>query len=239
MEIFGKKRFHHLSIILLSRWWPNSATNKFMKLPLSLTSTIALIIAALVLGPVLSIAEDDDDSGRPSMSGGKGKKGGGGGKGKGKGKRSADENPEPVNPTPSAAADPSDGFVTTITEVNNGEITFLKPDASGTSTMGGGKGKGKKGRSRSSSGDTVTMPVLPTVVITSATSARRTGDMLVGLDLPGGLSNRIFDDAVEARIVLDGVDVKEINVFVSRDEEEVPVAIKPKRPPMKTTLLNP
>ncbi|MEM7012638.1 MAG: hypothetical protein AAF585_14270 [Verrucomicrobiota bacterium] len=211
-----------------------------MKFPILFTSTIALVIACLAINPVAIVAEDEDDSGRPSMSGGKGKgKGGGKGGGKGKGRRSMDEDPDPGQPTPPpAAADSAPGFVTTILEVNGREITLLKPDE-GESSIGGGKGKGKKGRFRSGSGDTITMTVLPNAVITSATSARRTGDMMVGLDLPGGLSNRVFDDEVKARIIVDGGDVKEINVFVSRDEEEVPVAIKPKRPPMKTTLLNP
>ncbi len=137
------------------------------------------------------------------------------------------------------AFDPSAGFVTTITAIDGNEITFIKSDSSAPLSSMGGKGKGKgKGRSRGSSGETMTLPVSDSVLITTATSARRTGDLLVGIELPGGLENEHFQDiglsGLKVRIVIEGVDITEINVMVSQDEADAPIAIKPKRPPMKT-----
>ncbi len=141
-----------------------------------------------------------------------------------------------------AAFDPSAGFVTTITAIDGDQITFIKPDTTAPQTsMGGGKGKGK-GRSRGSSGETMRLPVSDSVLITTATSARRTGDLLVGIELAGGLENERFQDigrfGLKARIVIEGVDITEINVMVSQDEADAPIAVKPKRPPMKPSTLN-
>lgn len=143
-----------------------------------------------------------------------------------------------TGPAPSPAFDPAAGFVTTISEIDGDEITFAKADPSSASaSMGGGKGKGK-GRSRGSSGDETTLPVSDAVLITTATSARRTGDLLVGIELPGGLTNEHFQDigrfGLRARIVVDGGEISEINVLVSQEEADTPIAIKPKRPPSKS-----
>lgn len=164
------------------------------------------------------------------------------GKGKGKGRSTTELSEMPDKPSPSPTnVDPSAGFVTTITAIEGDHVTFVKP-ASGESTskMGGGKGKG---RFRSnSSGTSMTLPVSPTVLVTTATSARRTGDLLVGIELPGGLSNQQFDaidrNGLRARIVIDGVDITEINVLVADDDAEAPIAVKPKRPTSKTQPSN-
>ena len=142
--------------------------------------------------------------------------------------------------TPKPAFDPSSGFVTTITAIDGDQVTFLKPETSGSSSMGGGKGKGK-GRSRgSNSGDEMTLPASDAVLVTTATPARRTGDLLIGIELAGGLQNEHFRDlgrfGVKARVVIEGVDVTEINVLVSQEENDAPIAVKPKRPPMKTAF---
>ncbi len=164
------------------------------------------------------------------------------GQGKGKGRSPAEPSEMPGKPAlPPSSFDLSAGFVTTITAIEDDQVTFVKPDTSeSASKMSGGKGKG---RFRSNaSGTTMTLPVSPTVLITTATSARRTGDLLVGIELPGGLSNQHFDaidkNGLKARVVIDGVDITEINVLVSEEDAEAPIAVKPKRPPLKSQPLN-
>ena len=75
-------------------------------------------------------------------------------------------------------------------------------------------------------------------MITTATSARRTGDLLVGIELAGGLENEHFhgidQSGLKARIVVSDGTISEINVLVSEEENDAPIAVKPNRPPMKS-----
>lgn len=154
------------------------------------------------------------------------------GKGKGKGKGKGGSSGEEVAPSQS----PGGGFTTTVTEINGNRITYMKP-AGDASSMAPGKGKGK-GRFRSAtSGPTETKVLSDKALITTATSTRRTGDLIVGIELGDGIRNKVFEQmderGVTARLVVKDDRIVEINVLISEDDSEAPIAVKPKRPPMK------
>jgi hypothetical protein len=132
------------------------------------------------------------------------------------------------------------GFFATITEVRGDAVTFSKSESGGAAMggKGGMKGKGKGGGGTSGGGgSTTTLRASDKVVVTSATFAQRTHDLLVGIELAGGLKNPLFESGdrggVKARIVLDGETITEINVIVAEEANDAPIAVKPKRPPSK------
>lgn len=104
------------------------------------------------------------------------------GKGKGKGKGRDTETTEQEAAKP-VSINSTDGFLTSIVAISGDRITFLDP-ASDSSSSSSGKGKGKgKGRFRrmSSSDDAekLTRQLADTVLITTATRERRTGNLQV------------------------------------------------------------
>ncbi len=136
-----------------------------------------------------------------------------------------------------AAARESSGFFATLTAVLGNSVTYTRDDAGGGMMRGGmGKGKGKGGAMRGGGGET-TQNLADKALITSATLARRTQDLLVGIELSGGLSNPAFDAVRQggARahlVVKDGL-ITELNLITAQEESDAPIAVKPKRPPSK------
>jgi len=158
------------------------------------------------------------------------------GKGKGKGKGRSETSEGEMTPPAEAPArtNAGPGFFATITAVQGDEVTFSKSESGGG--KGGMKGKGKGGGS-ASGGSATTLRASDKLVVTSATFAQRTSDLLVGIELAGGLKNPLFESGegggVKARIVLDGETITEINVIVAEEANDAPIAVKPKRPPSK------
>lgn len=108
---------------------------------------------------------------------------------------------------------------------------------------GMGKGKGKGGAMRGGDGAETTQKLADKALITSATLARRTQDLLVGIELGGGLSNPAFDavrqGGARARFVVKDGQITELNLITSQEESDAPIAVKPKRPPVKSATLIP
>ncbi len=136
-------------------------------------------------------------------------------------------------PFPSRAASVADApgatpndQVVLITGLRGHSITY-------TVSAEGFSGRGGKGRSRdSATGNSVTKRVAETALITSAAVARRTQDILVGLELSGGLRNAAFNAAnLRARLVIQNDEIIELNLITSEEDGEKPIAVKPKRPP--------
>jgi hypothetical protein len=150
--------------------------------------------------------------------------------------------PEATNTAPVAATE-NGGFFATLTAVRGNAVTYTRDDADGGMMRGGmGKGKGKGGAMRGGGNET-TQKLADKVLITSATLARRTQDLLVGIELSGGLSNPAFDAVRQggARahlIVKDGL-ITELNLITAQEESDAPIAVKPKRPPSKSTTHTP
>ena len=81
--------------------------------------------------------------------------------------------------------------------------------------------------------------------ITTASRERRTFEFRVGVELPGGLRNRIFTqmrEPLSARLVSEGSRIKELNVLTEvsdinqsnvSDSGQTVIAVRPKRPPSK------
>jgi len=139
------------------------------------------------------------------------------------------------------AASPEDGVMVTITGIRGNSVTFSKSEAS--SGMRGGMGMGKGGFSRGAGSESVTHALADKPLITSARLAQRTQDLLVGLELSGGLSNPAFDTVkaggVKARIVIKDDKITQINVITAQDDSDAAIAVKPRRPPSKTVLVRP
>lgn len=142
----------------------------------------------------------------------------------------------PGMPAPAVTAT-EDGFMVTITEIRGNALTYTKAEAGGSMGMAKGKGKGKGGFSRGSGGPGVTQRIADTALVTSARLAQRTQDLLVGIELSGGLANPLFETmepgGVRARIVVKDDRIVELNVIAAQDESDAPIAVKPKRPPLK------
>ena len=144
--------------------------------------------------------------------------------------------------SPPAAGEPVE-HLTLIVEISGARVTFLSnsAEAGAAGVSGGGRGNMRRGRSgggaAAGNGALLTLPVTENTLITTVVSARRTGDLLIGEELPGGLTNGHFENmgpqGLRARLVVQGGTISEINVFISQEEATPPIAIKPKRPPVR------
>lgn len=137
---------------------------------------------------------------------------------------------------PAAAPPPAaDGMMVTITAIRGNEVTYTKSE-SGGGMRGGMMGKGKSGFNRGG-GDGITQSLADKALITSATLTRRTQDLIVGLELSGGLSNPAFDavksGGAKAHLVAKEGKITQISVITAQDASDAPIAVKPKRPPSK------
>lgn len=135
-----------------------------------------------------------------------------------------------------AAPSPAeDGMMVTITAIRGNSVTYTKSESAG-GMRGGMMGKGKGGFSRGGS-DGITQSLSDKALITSAMLTRRTQDLIVGLELSGGLSNEAFDavksDGVKAHLVVKDHKITQISVITAQDASDAPIAVKPKRPPSK------
>lgn len=145
--------------------------------------------------------------------------------------------------TASVAATESGGFFATLTAVRGNAVTYTRDDAGGGMMRGGmGKGKAKGGMMRGGGSET-TQKLADKALITSATLARRTQDLLVGIELSGGLSNPAFDTVKQggarAHLVVKDGQITELNLITAQEESDAPIAVKPKRPPAKSASLTP
>ena len=148
--------------------------------------------------------------------------------------------------TAPAAATESGGFFATLTAVRGNSVTYTRDDAGGGMMRGGmgkGKGKGKGGAMRGGGGSDTTQKLADKALITSATLARRTQDLLVGIELSGGLSNPAFDavrqGGARAHLVVKDGQITELNLITAQEESDAPIAVKPKRPPSRSTTFMP
>ena len=152
------------------------------------------------------------------------------GKGKGKGRSSGEEEVQ-------SHGKGEVGFTTSITAIDGNRITYLKPSENASMSRGKGKGKSKGRFHGTASGPTETKVLSEKALITTATTTRRTGDLIVGIELGGGIRNKVFEQiderGVAVRLVVKDDRIVEINVLTSEDDSEAPIAVKPKRPPMK------
>jgi Planctomycete cytochrome C len=137
------------------------------------------------------------------------------------------------------------GFFATLTAVRGSSVTYTRDDAGGGVMRGGigkGKGKAKGGAMRSGGGET-TQKVVEKALITTATLARRTQDLLVGIELSGGLSNPAFDvvrqGGARAHLVVKDGQITELNLITAQEESDAPIAVKPKRPPSRAATFTP
>jgi hypothetical protein len=90
------------------------------------------------------------------------------------------------------------------------------------------------------------LTIPPTTKITSAMRERRTSEFRVGAELAGGLKHRAFQEMqapLVARIVTEGNRITEINVIIPETDinqssttasGQAVIAVRPKRPPMKS-----
>jgi hypothetical protein len=158
-------------------------------------------------------------------------------------------NATPTASTTAPVADTeSGGFFATLTAVRGNSVTYTRDDAGGGMMRGGmmrggmGKGKGKGGAMRGGGSET-TQKLADKALITSATLARRTLDLLVGIELSGGLSNPAFDavkqGGARAHLVVKDGQITELNLIIAQEESDAPIAVKPKRPPSKSAALTP
>lgn len=141
-------------------------------------------------------------------------------------------------------------------DLKDRQIVISKPSGRGPaertgadSTNGGRPIRGQRGRRGGAPGigmRRTTLPVAATVKITSAQRERRTGEFRVGVELSGGLKNRVFReirDGLPARIVIERDRVTQINVMTAETDINqsntnpatgaTVIAIRPKRPPQK------
>jgi hypothetical protein len=132
-----------------------------------------------------------------------------------------------------------------IQNVEGTKITYVTESNEGRGgRRGGGFGKGDRGGVATNENKMV-MLVPQTAKITSAMRERRTYKFRVGVEIPGGLRNPIFqklNQPLSARIVFDGKQVSEINVLTSSMDlnqttvdtvDDTDIAVRPKRPPLK------
>lgn len=137
------------------------------------------------------------------------------------------------------------GFFATLTAVRGNSVTYTRDEAGGGGMMRGGmaKGKGKGAAMRGGGGSETTQQLADKALVTSATLARRTQDLLVGIELSGGLENPAFDavgqGGAKVHLVVKDGEITELNLITAQDESDAPVAVKPKRPPSKPGTLTP
>lgn len=139
-------------------------------------------------------------------------------------------------PVATTAPSPAeDGMMVTITAIRGNSVTYTKSE-SGGGMRGGMMGKGKGGFNRGGA-DGITQSLSDKALITSAMLTRRTQDLIVGLELSGGLSNPAFDavesGGVKAHLVAKEGKITQISVITGQDASDAPIAVKPKRPPSK------
>jgi hypothetical protein len=145
----------------------------------------------------------------------------------------------PVTPAAEGA-----GFFATLTAVRGSSVTYTRDSSSGGGMMRGGMGKGKaKGGAMRGEGSDTTLKLADKALITSATLARRTQDLLVGIELSGGLSNPAFDvvrqGGARAHLVVKNGQITELNLITAQEESDAPIAVKPKRPPSRAATFTP
>ncbi len=139
----------------------------------------------------------------------------------------------------------------TIQRVSGNQIAVV-PDSGGAGRGmrgGGGGAPGQAGMGRRPGGVAAQPTILtvpPTAKITSAMRERRTFEFRVGAELAGGLKHKAFQEMqapLTARIVTDGNRITEINVIIPETDinqsgttasGEAVIAVRPKRPPMKS-----
>lgn len=141
-----------------------------------------------------------------------------------------------------ATAPGNDGFFATLTAMRGNSVTYTRDETGGGMMRGGmGKGKGKGGAMRG--GSETTQKLADKALITTATLARRTQDLLVGIELSGGIENPAFDavrqGGVKVHLVVKDDEITELNLITAQDESDAPIAVKPKRPPSKPASLTP
>ena len=126
-------------------------------------------------------------------------------------------------------------MMVTITAIRGNSVTYTKSESAG-GMRGGMMGKGKGGFNRGGS-DGITQSLADKALITSAMLTRRTQDLIVGLELSGGLSNEAFDavkdGGVKAHLVVKDHKIAQLSVITAQDASDAPIAVKPKRPPSK------
>lgn len=136
------------------------------------------------------------------------------------------------------------GFFATLTAVRGNSVTYTRDEAGGGGMMRGGMGKGKgKGAAMRGGGSETTQKLADKALITTATLARRTQDLLVGIELSGGLENPAFDavrqGGVKVHLVVTDGEITELNLITAQEDSDAPIAVKPKRPPSKLGTLTP
>jgi hypothetical protein len=146
-----------------------------------------------------------------------------------------------ATPPAMVSAPDNAGFFATLTAVRGNSVTYTKDETGGGMMRGGmGKGKGKGGAMRGGGSET-TQKLADKALITTATLARRTQDLLVGIELSGGLENPAFDavpqGGVKVHLVVKDGEITELNLITAQDESDAPIAVKPKRPPSKPGTL--
>jgi hypothetical protein len=141
----------------------------------------------------------------------------------------------------------ADEVFVTIQGVQGRTILVAETPARGPGMAPGGGAAGGFGRGRpGGAAKTLTLTIADDVKITSAMRERRTFEFRAGVELPGGLRNKVFQhigSGLQARIVTDGTKITEINVITSETDinhsninaadGQTVIAVRPKRPPMK------
>jgi len=105
-------------------------------------------------------------------------------------------------------------------------------------------GRGPRGAAAAAQPTILVVP--PDAKITSAMRERRTNEFRVGVELPGGLRHKVFQDiqgGLQTRLVGEGLKISEINVITDQTDinqsgtsetgGRTVIAVRPKRPPMK------
>lgn len=135
----------------------------------------------------------------------------------------------------SATVKAEEVFVT-IQRVVGNQIAVVKSPAA----------RGPRAAAAAAAAQPTILVVSPDVKITSALRERRTNEFRVGVELPGGLRHKVFQniqEGLQARLVGEGVQISEINVITDQTDinqsgtsetgGRTVIAVQPKRPPMK------
>lgn len=136
----------------------------------------------------------------------------------------------------SSATIRSEEVFVTIQKVVGNQIAVVKSPA----------GRGPRAAAATAAAQPTILVVSPDVKITSAMRERRTNEFRVGVELPGGLRHKVFQniqEGLQARLVGEGVKISEINVITDQTDinqsgtsetgGRTVIAVQPKRPPMK------
>lgn len=141
----------------------------------------------------------------------------------------------------SSAVSHAEEVFVTIERVVGNQIAIVK------SPVGRGPGMAGRGpRGAAAAAQPTILVVPPAAKITSAMRERRTNEFRVGVELPGGLRHKVFQNiqgGLQARLVGEGVKISEINVITDQTDinqsgtsetgGQTVIAVQPKRPPMK------